>query len=136
MIDHWDPEDRGPLDVKKLSGNWRNIYDIHNTEESECVTVKLEEVSGNKTQLNLFQGSFYNFPDPEDPMNIERKMVYDDSVLLTFNHAEDTSIAAMSIMGEDEDQMKAEYLAQFDIPTLKGEQMQSMTNAEVAEYDA
>ena len=62
--------------------------------------------------------------------------MYDDSVLLTFNNVDDSSIAAMSIMGEDEDEMKAEYLAQFDIPTLKGEQMQSMTNDEVKEYEA
>ena len=94
-----------------LSGNWRNIYDIHNTEESECVTVKLEEVPENKTQLNLFQGSFYNLPDPLDPLGSERKLVYDDSVLLTFNHDQDTSLAAMSLMDEDDEQQKAEYLA-------------------------
>lgn len=65
----------------------------------------------NKTQLNLFQGSIYNLPDPLDPSGTERKLVYDDSVLLTFNHDQDTSLAAMSLMDEDEEQQKAEYLA-------------------------
>jgi len=87
------------------------------------VTVKFEEVPGNKTQLNLFQGSFYNFLDPNyvDDDKLERKFVYDDSVILTFNNNLDSSIAAMSVAGEDSENFIDEYLAQFDVPTLTGE---------------
>ena len=60
-------------------------------------------MQGNSTQLNLLQVSFYDFANPNKVDEIDRKMVYDDSVLLTFNHVSDTGIAAMTIKGEDEE---------------------------------
>ena len=63
-----------------------------------------------------------------------RKMVYDDATILTFNNKDKSSYAAMSMKGEDEEEAKAEYLAQFDLEPLSLEEQKEMTAEAIKEH--
>jgi hypothetical protein len=60
-----------------------NAYDHSQDEDVECVSLKLVQME-NATQLNLMQGSVYTFPEFED--EFYKRILFDDDVILTFNH--------------------------------------------------
>ena len=41
IVDSWDDEEKGKLDIKRLSGHRRNTYDITDDAEQDCVAIKL-----------------------------------------------------------------------------------------------
>ena len=79
----------------------------------------------NSTQLNLLQGSIFIFPEFETD---QRRILYDDTVILTFNHPEDSSLAAMTIKGEDEQEARDSYLKNFDLPELTIDEKEEMSD--------
>jgi hypothetical protein len=109
IVNGWD-DSKGTLDITKITGNWRSIYADHEP-DMECVSLKLKQSQTNSTQLELMQGSFYDIPELEALNMGDRKMVYDDSTILSFNNKDQSSFAAMHVKGEDEEQAKQEYLA-------------------------
>lgn len=87
MIDAWDDSLNGKLDLNRIQGQWRNVYDHHKEENMDCLSIKLElHNPANQTEMKLYQGSISNFPDYEHEELGSRRMLYDDSIILTFNN--------------------------------------------------
>ena len=42
VTDSWDDSINGKLDISRLSGSWRIVYDHHNQENMDCMSIKLE----------------------------------------------------------------------------------------------
>jgi hypothetical protein len=55
----WDEAVKGKLDLEKLKGVWRNIYDNEDhSKDYECQAIKIDTMPGaNSTQVSLLQGS-------------------------------------------------------------------------------
>ena len=47
--------------------------------------------------MKLYQGAYSDFPDYENEVHGRKRMLYDDSVVLTFNSEKDSSLAAMNV---------------------------------------
>ena len=59
--------------------------------------------------MKLYQGSFSEFPDYEHEEHGKMRMLFDDSVILTFNNQKDSSLAAMNVH-EDDWEAQEKYL--------------------------
>ena len=128
----WDQAKKGRLDLKRLSGTWINVYDHTQDQETECVSMKLVPME-NSTQLNLLQGSVYTFPEMEE--GYKKRIIYDDEVILHFNHKDDSSLSAMTVKGEDESEAKAKYLSNFDMPELSVLDKEDMSDDQIKAYE-
>lgn len=121
VADGWDDAVIGKMKLNLVTGSWRNVYDHHNSENMYCMSIKLEQHNPtNQTEIKLYQGSFSDFPDYEHEDHGKRRMLYDDSVILTFNNQTDSSLAVMNAH-EDDAEAQQKYLDKFDVPTLTRE---------------
>ena len=80
------------LEPQKLHGLWKIVYDHEErTKDMDCFTLKFDkEVEGlNQTQLQVLVGHRYlEFQE-------ENSFVYDDDAFFTFNHPENSQVAAV-----------------------------------------
>jgi len=84
--------------------------------------------------MKLYQGSFSEFPDYAHEEHGKMRMLYDDSVILTFNNATDSSLAGMNVH-EDDLEAQERYLNSFDVPPLSEEEIKSKSMKEIKEYE-
>ena len=99
------------------------------------MSIKLEQHNPhNQTEMKLYQGSFSEFPDYEHEEHGKMRMLFDDSVILTFNNQKDSSLAAMNVH-EDDWEAQEKYLAQFDIPTLTRDEILEKSEEEISAHN-
>ena len=84
--------------------------------------------------MRLYQGTFSEFPDYAHEDHGKMRMLYDDSMILTFNHAKDSSKAVMNAHYDDSEAQE-KYLSQFDSPKLSAEQLDAMTEEELKKHE-
>ena len=98
----WDDSFRGKLDLNKIQGHWRNVYDADWASGHDCLSIDLSPASDtNSTKLYMKQGGL----SPYDPGFVTgwpwgglpdgRRLLYDDNGILVFNHPTDSSLSAM-----------------------------------------
>jgi len=135
ILGGWQDLGKGKLDLDKIKGQWRNVYDSHeHTEGYDCLAIKFADFEENKnaTKVHLSQGSLApkNSHDPA----LERFAIYDENVVLIFNHDTDSSMASMYDRHEGEFN-KEEYMKQFEMESYSAEAIAAMSDDERALYE-
>ena len=94
------------LDLAKIQGGWKNIYDAHHGEDTDgyrCFSFNLKPnyVPGNDTVYNLLFGiampESFSYKTVENDIPVEKKgsqNLYQDQTVLVFNHPTDSSRSA------------------------------------------
>jgi hypothetical protein len=119
------------LDLVKLQGSWSNVWESYVRQiYSECVQIRLNAIDNEPKKLQLLAGVSFKEDD---------QVVFDDTVVLNFNHPSDSSLAAISVSdelhGEMTDVDAVANLQSLNLPELTKEQRENLDVTDIDLYE-
>lgn len=123
------------LEPLRLHGLWKIVYDHEDrTKDMDCFTLKFDkDAEGlNQTQLQVLVGHRYaEFTESAETF------VYDDDAFFTFNHPENTAVAAVQTKEElnDPDNKQIMQRLKDELTPLTDEQKSNMTEEDIEQHE-